>query len=87
MYKFNNLNKKELYKISGIYMICIAEHKYVGSSKNLYNRLLEHKRDLINKKHSNDFLQNSINKYGIENASISILEKCNVDLLIQRESF
>ncbi len=81
------LSSKELSKRSGIYMISIKEHKYIGSSKNLYSRLIEHRRDLLNSKHSNSFLQNVSNKYGIENLKISILEFCDKNCRISREGY
>lgn len=70
------LSSKELGNKSGVYKLSVAQHVYVGSSKNLYFRLIEHRRDLSKNEHPNQFLQNACNKYGIENISVNILEYC-----------
>ena len=56
---------KEL-KVSGIYCIeNITNHKtYIGSSKNIYQRLLKHFALLRYNKHQNAHLQSAWNKYG-----------------------
>ena len=53
MNKFNffKISSKELKNKSGIYKLISGKHTYVGSSKNLYSRLTEHKSDLINNQH------------------------------------
>lgn len=70
---------KEYCKISGIYKIInkINNNCYIGSSKNIYERLHRHKTELIKNKHFNQHLQNAINKYGISNFECEILEKCD----------
>lgn len=83
---FYELNVKDLKNKSGIYKLSVANHAYVGSSKNLYYRLLEHRRDLTNNNHDNTFLQNICNKYGIENIKVEILEFCLPEVRIQKES-
>lgn len=50
------LSAKELRGKSGIYMITCKNRNYIGSSKSLYDRLLEHRQKLINNYHSNDFI-------------------------------
>lgn len=57
---------------SGIYIIIniLNNKKYIGSSCRLKKRIREHLRDLINGNHINIKLQNSINKYGLENFEI-----------------
>lgn len=79
------LSSKELRKKSGIYKLSAGGHIYVGSSKNLYDRLREHKIDLLNNKHSNSFLQNVFNKYGIKNIEVEILEFCDPEIRITKE--
>ena len=81
------LSSKELSKRSGIYKISFQKHIYIGSSKNLYSRLMEHRNHLLNNKHKNDFLQNVSNKHGVENLEIEILEFCDIDVLISREKY
>ena len=52
----------------GIYKLMIANHIYVGSSINLYKRLLVHSNELHKCEHHNTHLQRCVNKYGFENA-------------------
>lgn len=72
---------------SGIYKLSIGGHIYVGSSKDLYSRLKEHRSDLKYQKHNNTFLQNVFNKDGIDNLDFEILEYCEPDIRIEREKF
>lgn len=85
--RFYNLSSKELLGKSGIYKLSAGGHVYVGSSKNLYARLIEHRRDLANNNHNNSFLQNVYNKYGIHDVQIDIIEYCDPDSRIQREKY
>ena len=64
-------------KKCGIYIITNLQNgkRYIGSSKNLYERLYKHFYDLENNKHSNTYLQNSWDKYGGESFIYGILEK------------
>lgn len=80
---------KELRKKSGIYCIVNTDNqkKYVGSSKNLYQRLMKHRAYLRKNMHENQKLQNSWNKHGEESFQYFILEFCSVENLIQREQF
>lgn len=81
------LSSKELSKKSGIYKLSCGGHLYIGSSKSLYSRLMEHRMDLLNNKHSNDFLQRVSNKYGIQNIVVEILEFCDPQIRIKREKY
>ena len=85
--RFYTLSSKELNNKSGIYKFSAGGHIYIGSSKNLYARLAEHRTDLKENRHSNNFLQKVYNKYGIENIQIDIVEFCDPDDRINRESF
>lgn len=51
---------------AGIYCIENTKNKkvYIGSSKNIYQRLLKHFALLKHNKHQNGHLQNAWNKYG-----------------------
>lgn len=60
---------KGIYKITNI----INGVMYIGSSISIENRFKIHLRRLRNNTHSNQKLQNSVNKYGIENFTFSIL--------------
>ena len=72
---------------SGIYKLSAGGHIYIGSSKNLRQRLLEHRIDLLDNKHSNRFLQNVFNKYGITNFDVSLVEFCDPEIRLQREKY
>lgn len=79
---------KEL-KVSGIYCIeNIVNHKiYIGSSKNIYQRLLKHFALLRHNKHENAHLQNAWNKYGESSFEWFIIEKCDITMLTKREQY
>lgn len=64
--------KKDLTGVGGIYAIVHNDTNklYVGSSINLTKRIMEH----LNNTSSNIILQCAINKYGLSNFSIYILE-------------
>ena len=72
---------------SGIYVIenLINKKYYIGSSKDLGRRKIQHLSDLRNNRHGNIYLQNSFNKYGEENFKFDILEYCEVDRRVPRE--
>ena len=71
------VNRKDLYNYSGIYKITniITGKIYIGSSLNLYDRLIQHRNNLRINRHENNYLQLSYNKYGEENFRFTILEK------------
>ncbi len=84
------LNYCELLKnIVGIYCITnkIDGKVYIGQSTNITERFRHHKSELKYNRHKNSHLQNSWNKYGLENFEFSILEKCNIDDLDRLERF
>ena len=76
-------------KFSGIYCIENTANckNYVGSSKNIYQRLLKHFALLRHNKHENAYLQNAWNKYGENSFEWIILEKCNKKDLTKREQY
>ena len=84
---FSECLHKELNNKCGIYLIVCKNHKYVGSSINIYYRLKRHTSDLKSKKHSNMYLQNVYNKHGEESFTFKILEKCEKDNLCSRELY
>jgi group I intron endonuclease len=75
---------------SGIYEIrnIITGDLYIGSTINFDERERRHYSLLRNGKHTNIFLQNAVNKYGLENFVFSILEECEPDneTLLQKET-
>jgi len=82
---FFELSSKELGKISGIYLLQIGTHKYVGSSKSLYARLAEHRTDLTHETHSNKAMLRCYKKYN--EVLYEILEFCAPEIRIEREAF
>jgi len=89
MYKegLNFSQLQGLNKLCGIYRLSVAEHSYIGSSKNLYSRLNEHSHDLYKKEHGNPFLQSVVNKYGLEAITVDIIELCSPEDRIKREKY
>jgi|19_taG_2_1085344.scaffolds.fasta_scaffold00858_9 group I intron endonuclease len=71
----------------GIYLIRnnINGKLYIGSSKNIKNRWMDHKARLRAKTHRNDYLQKSWHKYGEDNFEFEIIEKCSLVKLEERE--
>lgn len=65
---------KGLKKISGIYQIVCGNRCYIGSSVNLWERLLLHRAQLRANIHHSRFMQRCYNKYGEKNFNINILE-------------
>lgn len=74
-------------KITGVYFIRnMFNHKiYIGSSKDVRKRLLEHYRLLKLNKHINRHLQSAFNLCGEECFAFRLLEEC--DNYIQREQY
>ena len=80
---------KELWNKSGIYCLVNTDNqkKYVGSSKNIYQRLQKHRAYLRKNMHENKKLQNSWNKHGESSFQYYILEFCSEEQLLKREQF
>ena len=76
-------------KICGIYRIeNLVNHKsYVGQAIDIYERWSEHKCALNGGYHNNQHLLRSWRKYGIDSFEFTILEKCNRDVLNEREKY
>ena len=72
-----------LEKSSGIYQIRNTKNqkRYVGLSKNVFNRCSEHLYALRNGKHPNDYLQKAWNA-DAEAFVFEIIEYCSVDYQI-----
>lgn len=86
---FNFPEEKGLSSKTGVYLIIINNHFYVGSSSNkkdgLRGRLCQHKRALENNKHHSIILQNCFNKY--KEVTFKILEFCDKEDCIKREQY
>lgn len=87
--KINKDSLKDLDK-SGVYKITnlLNGKVYVGSTKRFLSRWYTHFSKLRTNNHrSYIHLQNSVNKYGIENFEFEILEVCSSDVYLEREAF
>ena len=75
--------------LSGVYCIENVQNRkiYIGSSKNMYQRLHVHRIYLNNKTHQNQKLQNSWNKHTEENFICYSLEFCEEKVLTEREQY
>lgn len=73
----------------GIYIFTnlVNGKRYVGSSKNLYNRLHEHLHNLNCGKAHNKYFQASWNKHGENNFIYSILEFCEEGVRFDKEQY
>ena len=87
---FNKKDLKNKNKI-GIYSIknTINNKVYIGSTGKSFNsRYNSHFEKLRTNNHKGySYLQNSVNKYGITNFIFSILEICDKDILVDRETY
>lgn len=76
-------------QLSGIYLITnvVSGNKYVGSSRNIYDRAHSHRTKLVKGKHENIILQNAVTKHGIDNFTFTLIELCSEDSLLEREQY
>lgn len=86
MLNFTEKLNKDLSK-TGVYLIKINKHMYVGSSINIKTRLACHIKELKKNKHYNIFMQRAFNKYTLNDCSYSILEECNKDKRLIKEKY
>lgn len=73
------MRKRKFKSLPGIYRIVVLEgsligRTYIGSSKNVSNRLSMHIEDLQGGKHHNTKLQNVFNKYGLQVFEFYLIE-------------
>lgn len=74
---------------SGAYGIFskIDDRVYIGSAKNLKKRKKDHFNKLKSNCHGNKYLQNFVNKYGIENVDFKVLAVCPSEYCIKLEQW
>lgn len=82
----NKINPNLKFK-SGVYCITntVNGKRYVGSSNNLYNRLMDHVQCLNSKRAHNAHLQAAWNKYTSDAFEYTILEFCDSEKHFERE--
>lgn len=83
----HHLSLKLHQKTSGIYALyCKADNKiYIGQSNFIKRRFDHHRKHLQSKRHVNDKLQFTWNKYGAESFIFFVLEHCSRENLYIRE--
>lgn len=76
-------------KLCGIYCIenILNNKKYIGMSRDIKRRWCEHKTELKNKTHANQYLQASWDKYGKKNFKFYVIELCDEENLSERECY
>lgn len=90
-YYLTKEGKKDLYDLRKSFVVyCIRNiknnKKYIGITNKIRQRLTQHSKGF--EKNSNQYIHKSINKYGLNNFEISIIEVCeNRDILNDREIF
>jgi group I intron endonuclease len=84
-----DINRSEYTGLSGIYKLYfdIDNRFYIGSTNDLQERLLTHKRAIEQEKHYNKYLQRLTSKIGIENLKYEVLLYCGEDSLIKNEQY
>lgn len=74
---------------SGIYCITceVNNQNYIGSSKDIYKRVVKHYSNLRLGNHPNKRLQADYNKYGIDKFKVIILEETNENLFEKERDY
>lgn len=95
-YYINRIYNKEKVKMTGIYLITnnINGKIYIGQSIDIKRRYAQHQRSgqpdkyaNKNERDSNTPIHLAMQKYGIENFTLSILEQCSKDQLDEKEKY
>ena len=70
---------------AGVYAIInnITGAIYIGSSIDIRIRLVQH----LVTNNTNDYLQNALKKYRLENFTFAVVEFCDSQVLLQREQY
>lgn len=79
---FDGNRKDKMFSCIYLWTNLINGKHYVGQAKHFYNRMRAYKT-----KGATPKLQAAINKYGIENFSIEVIEKCDELMLDEREQY
>lgn len=76
-------------KQCGVYIIenKIDKKVYIGASRNMYDRLCQHKWHLRKNIHPNDHLQKAFNKYGESVFVFDFLEECEEKYIFSQENY
>ena len=82
-----NQKNNNMKKIIGVYKITntVTKDFYIGSSKNIKNRWIEHKCPSTWKRHPNNPLYQDMKKYGTDKFKMQILEEVDIDSLKEKE--
>lgn len=84
---FTETISTEFKKRSGVYIIYVSTHTYIGSAKDFYNRIQEHRKCLRRGKKENQKFLNAYKKYGDSETCWDILEECDINNLLVREEW
>lgn len=76
-------------KICGIYKITntLNGKCYIGQSVDIYKRWVKHKSNCVQNQQRNKCLYRAFRKYGIDNFTFEILQKCKKEKLDEREEY
>jgi group I intron endonuclease len=86
IYKISHLSKPDLFYIGS----ATANRKVKDCQKGFYRRFLEHLHFLENNKHTSKYLQNVVNKYGLQDIRFEILEIVETEdrnVVLEREQY
>jgi len=73
----------------GVYQILnlVTKESYIGSSRNVKKRLLQHKSTIIGNKHHSKIVQSAVDKYGISKFSFRQVASCPLEYLPKMEQW
>ena len=74
-------------KFSGVYRIEIGDKFYIGSSKHIFHRGVQHYTKLLFNQHYNCFLQRAFNKLRKKKIRLVIMELTDHEHLAEREQY
>lgn len=76
-------------KLCGVYCIenTVSNKKYIGISRDIKRRWIEHESQLRAHTHVNQYLQSSWDKHGESHFKFYVLELCNENLLSEKERY
>jgi len=60
---------------------------YIGQTSNIKVRISSHKSELKRNKHRNEYLQNAVNKFSIDNFVFEVIEDCDETNIDNRERY